>query len=150
VAERPAILLLIGFSGTGKLTIARTLCDRLIARGEQVRLVDNHYVNKPIFQLLDIDGVKPLPDGAWDRVGEVRHAVVKTIEELPPRLWSFIFTNDLIERPEGRAWVLRLGRLARRRRSVFIPVRLLCDAEEICRRIVSPERSGLFKSTSVE
>ncbi len=33
---------------------------------------------------------------------------------------------------------------------VFIPVRLLCDTEEICRRIVSPERSGLFKSTSVE
>jgi len=112
--------------------------------------VDNHYINNPIFQLLDVDGVKPLPAGAWDRVGEVRDAVLRTIEELSPKSWSFIFTNDLIDRPEERAYVHRLAQLADRRRSIFVPVRLLCDVEELCGRIVSPERKPLMKAVDAE
>jgi hypothetical protein len=146
VANRPALFLLIGFSGTGKLTVARVLRDRLMADGEQVRLVDNHYINNPIFHLIDVAGEKPLPDGTWDRVGEVRDAVFRTIEELSPRSWSFIFTNDLIDRPEERAYVHRLAQLADRRHSILIPVRLLCDVEELCRRIVSSERRVLMKA----
>jgi hypothetical protein len=150
VLDRPALFLLIGFSGTGKLTVAKTLRDRLVARGEQVRLVDNHYVNNPIFQLIDVDGVRALPSGTWDRVGEVRDAVVRTVETLSPKDWSFIFTNDLIDRPEERAWVDRLAGLAKGRDSVFIPVRLLCEIEELCRRIVSTERRKLLKGVSAD
>lgn len=130
--------------------MARALRDRLTARGEPVRLVDNHYVNNPIFQLLDVDGVKPLPARAWDRVGEVRDAVLQTIEKLSPKSWSFIFTNDLIDRPEERAHVHRLAQLADRRRSTFVPVRLLCDVDELCARIVSPERRGQMKAVDAE
>jgi hypothetical protein len=150
VASRPALFLLIGFAGTGKLTVARVLRDRLTRGGGQARLVDNHYVNNPIFHLLDVDGVKPLPAGAWDRVGEVRDAVLRTIEDLSPKSWSFIFTNDLIDRPEERAYVHRLAQLADRRRSIFVPVRLLCDVEELCARVVSPERRGLMKAVDAE
>src|SRR6202030_2215671 len=92
VANRPALFLLIGFAGTGKLTVARVLRDRLAAHGAQVRLVDNHYINNPILHLIDVDGEKPLPAGTWDRVGEVRDAVFRTIEMLSPKSWSFIFT----------------------------------------------------------
>ena len=112
-----------------------------------VRLVDNHYVNNPIFGLVDNDGVRPLPDGTWDRVGEVRDAIVNTVETLSPRDWCFIFTNDLIESLEERAWVDRLAAVAHTRGSRFVPVRLLCEVEELCRRIVSPERRLLMKST---
>jgi hypothetical protein len=150
VASRPALFLLIGFAGTGKLTVARVLRDRLTRGGGQARLVDNHYVNNPIFHLLDVAGVKPLPAGAWDRVGEVRDAVLRTIEDLSPKSWSFIFTNDLIDRPEERAYVHRLAQLADRRRSIFVPVRLLCDVEELCARVVSPERRGLMKAVDAE
>jgi hypothetical protein len=146
VASRPALFLLIGFAGTGKLTVARALRDRLAGEREQVRLVDNHYINNPIFRLIDADGEKPLPPSAWDRVGEVRDAVLRTIEELSPKSWSFIFTNDLIDRPEERSYVHRLAQLADRRKSIFVPVRLLCEVEELCLRIVSPERKALMKS----
>jgi hypothetical protein len=146
VANRPALFLLIGFAGTGKLTVARVLRDRLAAHGEQVRLVDNHYINNPIFHLIDVDGKKPLPAGTWDRVGEVRDAVFRTIEMLSPKSWSFIFTNDLIDLPEERAYVHRLAQLADRRHSILIPVRLLCEVEELCRRIVSTERKALMKA----
>jgi len=148
VADRPSVFLLIGFSGTGKLTVAKTLRERMVERGQQVRLVDNHYINIPIFQLIEVDGVRPLPSGTWDRVAEVRDAVVRTIETLSPRDWSFIFTNDLIDRPEERAWVARLAELAEGRDSVFVPVRLLCEVEELCRRIVSSDRRALMKGVS--
>jgi len=150
VASRPALFLLIGFSGTGKLTVARGLRDRLASVGQEVRLVDNHYVNNLIFQLVDVDGVKPLPEGTWDRVGEVRDAVFRTIEELSPKSWSFIFTNDLIDRPEERAYVHRLAQLADRRSSILIPVRLLCAVDELCRRIVSAERRPMLKNVSAD
>ncbi len=108
--------------------------------------MDNHYINNPIFHLIDADGEKPLPAGTWVRVGEVREAVFRTIEELSPKSWSFIFTNDLIDRAEERAYVHRLAQLADRRKSIFVPVRLLCEVEELCRRIVSTERKALMKA----
>jgi len=150
VAGKPKLFLLIGFSGTGKLTVAKALRDLMTRRREHVRLVDNHYVNNPIFGLLDVDGLRPLPPGTWDRVGEVRDAIVRTIETLSPRHWSFIFTNDLIDQPPDRAWIARLAALAGARGSVFIPVRLICDVEELCRRVVSPERKVLFKGISAD
>jgi hypothetical protein len=145
VSEKATVFLLIGFSGTGKLTVAKALTARLLERGQPVRLIDNHYINNPILGLLDQDGVRPLPVGTWDRVAEVREAVVRTIETLSPPDWSFIFTNDLIDGPKERAWVHRLVAVADTRRSRLVAVRLLCDVDELSRRVVSPERRALMK-----
>jgi hypothetical protein len=145
--DGPALYLLIGFSGTGKLTVAKALRSLLMEQGMTVRLVDNHYVNNPIFGLVENDGVRSLPDGTWDRVGEVRDAIVRTVETLSPHDWSFIFTNDLTDSPEERAWVDRLVAVAHTRGARFVAVRLLCEVEELCRRIASPERRVLMKST---
>lgn len=146
----PTVYLLMGFPGTGKLTIARALSALVRDQGQEVRVVDNHFINNPIFGLIEQDGVTPLPPEVWERVGEVREAVLRTIESLSPRSWSFIFTSDLVDRPEDRAWFDRLLQLSSRRQSVFAPVRLLCDLEELSRRVVSPERRVLMKSISVE
>lgn len=146
--NRTAVLLLIGFSGTGKYTIGKVLQHRLIDQGGQARLIDNHYVNNPIFGLLDIDGVRPVPAGTWERVGEVRDAIVATIATLSPKEWSFIFTNDLIDGPQDREWFARLESLAAARGSAFLAVRLLCEPEELYRRIARPDRQARLKSTS--
>ena len=53
-------LYLLGFAGTGKLTIARAF-----ARSVGAEVVDNHWINNPIFGLIDADGVSPLPDAVW-------------------------------------------------------------------------------------
>lgn len=50
-----AIVYLFGFPGVAKYTVARE-----IAAGAGARVVDNHYVNNPIFGLLDLDGLTPL------------------------------------------------------------------------------------------
>lgn len=141
----PAIYLLFGYPATGKLTIAREI-HRLIEEGGGVsRLVDNHYVNNPVFNLIDVDGRTPLPRMAWDLVAEVRNALAETIETLSPPDWSFIFTNHLVDEEEDREWFGRLEGIAASRGNPFVPVRLLCDLDELLRRVQSPERRGLKK-----
>ena len=133
-----------GFPGVGKYTVATELVRRIEAGGETVRLVDNHYVNNPIFGLVEQDGVTSLPAEVWHRVHEVGEAVLKTVETLTPTDWHLVFT--LYVGPEDGPWVDRLVDVARARGSTFVPVRLLCDPEENARRIVMPERRDRMKS----
>jgi predicted kinase len=61
------IVYLVGFPGTGKLTVARELALLLNAR-----VVDNHWINNPILGLIDSDRVTPFPEDVWDQIAKVR------------------------------------------------------------------------------
>src|SRR5579871_3953542 len=80
---------LVGFGGTGKLTIARALAPLIGAK-----VVDNHWINNPIFGLIDPDGVTPLPHGVWVQVGKVHDAVMETMATLAKPGTNFIFTHE--------------------------------------------------------
>jgi hypothetical protein len=140
------MVLLIGFAGTGKYTIGRELCERTGAT-----LIDNHLINNPIFRAVNADGVTPLPFGVWDRVKEVRAAVYKTIRELAPPEMGFVFTMELRENnPEDEKAFRDLERLAAARQCRFIPIRLICGMEELCRRVADPARVAMLKTISPE
>ena len=141
----PGLYLLTGFPGTGKLTVARALAERIEAAGGQTRVVDNHWINNPIFGLIDQDGMTPLPDAVWDRVGEVAHAVIRTVEELTPLSWDVVFTAYL-DGSTDTAWFPRLARVAATRNATLVPVTLLCDVEENVKRIVAAGRRERMKS----
>ena len=140
------IVLLIGFAGTGKYTIGHELCERTGAR-----LIDNHLINNPIFRVVNADGVTPLPAKVWDRVKEVRAAVYKAIRELSPPGMGFVFTMELREsNPEDHNAFRDLERLATARQSRFVPIRLICGVEELCRRVADPARIAMLKEISPE
>jgi hypothetical protein len=140
------IVLLIGFAGTGKYTIGRELCERTGAR-----LIDNHLINNPIFKVVNADGVTPLPAKVWDRVKEVRAAVYEAIRELSPPGMGFVFTMELREsNPEDHKAFRDLERLATARQSRFVPIRLICGVEELCRRVADPARVAMLKEISPE
>jgi hypothetical protein len=140
------IVLLIGFAGTGKYTIGRELCERTGAR-----LIDNHLINNPIFRVINADGVTPLPFGVWDRVKEVRATVYKAIRELSPPGIGFVFTMELREsNPDDHKAFRDLERLAAARQSRFIPIRMICGVEELCRRVADPARVAMLKEISPE
>jgi hypothetical protein len=140
------MVLLIGFAGTGKYTIGRELCERTGAK-----LIDNHLINNPIFRAVDADGVTPLPFGVWERVKEVRAAVYKAIRELSPPGVGFVFTMELREsNPEDHKAFRDLERLAAARQSRFIPIRMICGVEELCRRVADPVRATMLKTISPE
>lgn len=140
------MVLLIGFAGTGKYTIGRELCERTGAK-----LIDNHLINNPIFRVVDADGVTPLPARVWDRVKEVRATVYKAIRELAPPGMGFVFTMELRESiPADHNAFRDLERLAAARQCRFIPIRMICGVEELCRRVAHPERVAMLKAISPE
>ena len=85
---RPTIYHLIGMPGVGKYTTAKELVALTGAK-----LVDNHAIANVIFNLLDGDGVTPLPREVWQYVGAVRRAALDTMMNLSPPHLSFILTN---------------------------------------------------------
>src|SRR2546421_3604357 len=138
------IIVLIGFAGTGKYTIGRELCERTGAK-----LVDNHLINNPVFTVVNADGVTPLPPGVWERVKEIRAAVYKAIRELSPPGMGFVFTMELRENnPEDEKAFRDLERLAAACQCRFIPIRLICGVEELCRRVADPARVAMLKEIS--
>ena len=140
------VIYLLGFAGVGKYTIAKEL-QRLTG----AKVIDNHYILNPIFGLIQQDGITPLPAKVWDYCWQVHHAVFGTIRELSPKDWSFIFTNGLIEGDEeSQGLYANIASLAAHRGSLFVPVRLQCEVEELTRRIVRPERRERMKEVSVE
>jgi hypothetical protein len=141
VAGRPAIVHLIGYPAVGKYTIAKAVALLAERQGDRYVVLDNHHTSNVIFAALDVDGIRQLPPTVWDRVREVREALLRTIEELSPREWSFIFTNVLTERdPSDVQVVHRLANLATRRNSSYVPIRITCEAEELIRRVTNADR----------
>jgi len=140
------IIVLIGFAGTGKYTIGRELCERTGAK-----LVDNHLIANPIFTVVNADGMTPLPAGVWDKIKQIRRTVYEAIRELSPPEMSFVFTVEWRENnPADLIAFTDLERLAAARRSRFIPIRLICGVEELCRRVVDPARVVMLKEISPE
>src|SRR5690349_24602424 len=115
--------------------------------------MDNHHVNNVIFELIDLDqqGGGELSDEVWEHVIRVRRAAVDAIRRLARPGRNFVFTNELIEGVDRHhAWFDEVAKLAHDRGALFLPVRLLVEADELARRIASPEREEMLKLTSPE
>lgn len=144
----PAIVHLIGFPAAGKLTIARALAELTSGSDRHFVVLDNHHAANVIFAALDLDGLKPVPPAVWDRVREVSQVLLRTVEELSPPAWSFVFTNVLIDdKSTERGYVDRLAGLARRTDRTFLPVLLRCDPAALTARVANPDRRDRLKWT---
>ncbi len=136
------IILLIGYPGTGKYTIAKELYNQTKAR-----LVDNHLINNPIFSLIEQDGKTPLPKKVWTHTKKIRQTILNAIKDLAPQS-SFIFTNVLDNQdPDDLKIYEQIKEVAAHNKAHFIPVILHCDEAENARRIQSPERTNRLKMT---
>ena len=112
---------LIGFAGTGKLTIARALRQQ-----SDCLLVDNHLINNVVLSLVDPDGKTPLPAAVWDRVAEVRAVALATIRALSKPGRSFVFTNELLQgRPRHQQVFQDVQAVAKVRGARLLAVRLV-------------------------
>ncbi|MEP6872432.1 MAG: chloramphenicol phosphotransferase [Anaerolineaceae bacterium] len=140
-ARTPTIYHLIGKPGVGKYTVGSEL-----VRLTGARFVDSHSIANVIFNLIDPDGLTPLPDGIWSRVGQVRAAVLDTIIHLSPPHLSFVFTNYLRGEDASEDAILEeLVAIAQTRKSTYVPVLLSCKTAELVARIVSEDRRARMK-----
>jgi len=138
---------LIGYPGVGKYTIARALIDLAEQRKyDRFVLVDNHLTSNVVFSVLDVDGVQELPARVWDHVDDVRDVLYRTIEELSPSGWSFVFTNVLVQdEPRDQPVVDRLRHLADERGSRYVPVQVNCAEREHLQRVPNVDRAARHK-----
>ncbi|MBY3201974.1 AAA family ATPase [Rhizobium laguerreae] len=137
-------VLLLGFPGVGKLTIAKELGSLISAK-----IVDNHWFNNPILRLLD--EAAPLPKGVWEYTGRVRQAVLDAITAYGGPSPNFIFTHAGVEGDERSTRTYQqFVEAAGHRAAVFIPVRLICAEGELAYRVSSPARRDHLKTTDVE
>ncbi len=137
----PITLYLIGFSGTGKYTIAKEIAKF------GYKIVDNQLINNPIFSLLDLDGITPIPEKAWASIEGIRKAILDFVSQDPKS--NYVFTNELYEVEHDRSIYHQVKEAAENRGSLFIPVKLNVSLEERKRRITNLERLQRFKTTNL-
>lgn len=113
------IFYLIGDTAAARLAIAKE-----IAALTGARIVDSQDIYAPIFNLLASQKPADVPDAAWAQVDAVRAAVLKTIETLSPKDWTFVFTHAGIDIPADVGVYRSVRDMAKRRVSRFLPVTL--------------------------
>lgn len=145
--QSPSYLVhLIGFAGSGKLSIAKYLAPQLSAL-----LVDNHHVNNVILGLIEPDGVTPLAAGVWDNIRQVRAAVLDTVLHHAKPGRSFVFTNELFEGdPRAEQACQHLASIAQARGALYRPVCLEISAQELALRVMTPGRAAQFKEMDTQ
>lgn len=141
-----ALIYLFGFSGVGKLTIAKTIAEKL-----PCVIVDNQLINNPVFKVVEADGKTLLHSGVWREIRKIREAVYNALCYLAKPETNFILTNELLQEVPGDASLFaEVEAIAEVRGSAFIPVRLLCDREELLKRVQSPGRKEQCKLVDTE
>jgi hypothetical protein len=146
----PAVVHLIGYPASGKLTVAKALVEAAAARGQTFVRLDNHLTGDVILSVID-PTLHPIPATVWDRVEDVREVMYRAIVDLSPPGWSFVVTNvvrDGDEREERT--VTRVKELADERGSRHLAVRVHCDRDELLSRVTAPDRSTRRKWTDPE
>jgi len=145
--QRPAYFVhILGFAGSGKLTIAKQLVPQLRAI-----LVDNHFINNVVLGLIEPDGVTPLAPDVWVNIRKVRAVVLDTILHHAKAGRSFVFTNEILEGdPLAEQACADIAAVAETRGATYVPVRLLISPEELARRVASPERASRLKEVDTD
>ena len=142
----PAIVLILGYPGTGKFTVGKELVRALSSTGSPVRFIDNHVAANILFDLIaESDGQSVLPRRVLDNVREINLIIARTIDEVSPLDWSFVLTHHLQDNERNHAYVLQLQTIAERRGSVFLPVILTCDRQVLVERVTQAGRRSRNK-----
>lgn len=137
---------MIGFSGTGKYTVARALSEQV-----SITIIDNQLINTPIFAAIGADGKKSLPSSVWREVRRVRDAVLDAVLYIASPDTNFVFTNELLARSKGDEKLFQeIEGIAEARKAILVPVRLLCSREEHLKRITNPDRKARYKAMNAE
>lgn len=139
----PAVYQLLGYPGTGKLTISTEITRQLEARGEPCARLDNHATANLVWQLVSED--QKFDPAVFAKILDLRRVLLEAAE-MASEAHSIVFTNFLP--PDRDATVLDPHRqLAATLGKPFVALELVLDAEEVVRRVVGADRVANLKLT---
>ncbi|MEI2297807.1 AAA family ATPase [Ensifer sp. MJa1] len=137
IEQAPSLVVHInGWPGSGKLTIARHLAERLGAR-----LADNHTLINPAEALFARSNPLYRSLRAAIRKSVFEHLVKAPVEQ------SFVFTDALSDDATDTQAFEDCAALARERGARFVAVVVDCDVEENLKRLARAGRSKQHKLT---
>lgn len=142
------IILLMGFPGVGKRTVAE-----IIAQKTNARFSDHHDLYDPIVKLFGDDEQIwwNLTPPMWDKVNGVMDVYLSAIADVCVKDDSFILTEMLFDKdPYHQIFYDKVLSVVKKRQANFIPVRLICDEEELVKRVVLEDRQRYFKTTDAD
>ena len=134
------LILLNGFAGVGKYTIATHLATHLASASVDVRVIHNHL-------LVDLaDAVRPRTAPTYQtfrrQIRELLFDSITTDQHISPGT-IFILTGNFSQSVVGQTAAKEYDIAASRCGALFIPVTLHCDIEELKRRVASKGRSEI-------
>lgn len=138
-SPQSVIIYLTGKPGVGKYTIAKA-----IAQNYGYIVCDNQLINNPIFELIQADGITPIPNIAWKAIAKLRTIIFDFISQSPQK--SYVLTNNLYEDKDDRTLYEDVKSMAERRESLFVPVNVQINTKEHLKRVVDPKRTERWKS----
>jgi len=133
------IIYLTGKPGVGKYTITKA-----IAKNYGYIVCDNQLINNPIFELIQADGITPIPNIAWKTIAKLRTIIFDFLSHFPQN--SYVLTNNLYENKDDRVLYEEVKAMAERRESLFVPVNIQINTKEHLKRVVDPKRRERWKS----
>lgn len=136
------IIYLIGFPGSGKLTIAKELCN--IIDGV---IVDNNLFNNIIFDMIDFRNAEVTSE-IWEEIFVIRENMLAILEKYHIESKHYIFTNELIKGDSYDQKVYNsVVNLSKKMNVEILSMVLYCNSGELVKRVQLKEREQERKIT---
>lgn len=139
------IILITGIAGTEKNTIAEAI--KKIEPSFKVSQSHSYY--DPILKLLGDDASvwRTLDEKAWNAINQAREVVLNTIADVCPHDSNFVLAYEMLaNNPYHHDFYHQVCAVVEKRKATLIPVRLICELDELLKRALDPERAAYFKT----
>ncbi len=144
--EKRHVIYLLGWPGVGKLTIAK----EIQKHDDSFAIMHNHQTNDCIFPF--IESGQQFEEACMNAVGIIRSTIFDFIINHGRKDQSIIFTNVLVDNYNDSEYETfkKIEKFAEDIEATFIPVRLMCETDEIKKRMVSKDRELFHKTMRPE
>ncbi len=142
------LVLLMGFPGVGKKTVGEAL-----AKKTNFTLIHTSEWIDPILKLLgdDYQIMWELDAKAWEKLNAADDLILSTIADVCPKEKSYAITQMMFDQdPYHKIFYDKVVSVVEKRKAPFFPIRLLCDEDELVKRVQAEDRKNSFKTRDVE
>lgn len=139
----------MGIAGTGKKTIGEAITHQ----DNTFKLAHHHGWIDPVLKLFGTDASVwyELDEKGWAALNQARDVIFNTIANVCSKTSNFIITFEMLaNNPYHREFFEKVCILAKKREAKLIPVRLICDLDELLSRLQQPDRKSYLKTQDIE
>ena len=147
ITHENCIVLLMGIAGAGKRTVGEAL-----SKMTHFKFVPCDSWMDPILYLLGNDAsiMWALDEKGWHKLNDARDVIFSTIADVCPKTSNFIITFEMLDKdPYHQIFYDKVVEIVEKRQAIFVPVRLICDENELVNRVVAEDRKKHFKTGDV-